>query len=494
MRLQAQVDRRDRRGGESDADRRPRQRGSPAAENRRDSGWHPASRGRRHHREILGQPARRTSDLRHRSLPDKKDRRGFLAEYFKGTRLEGEPALTRVEEQIQLRSNVPPAPGIPDTDYSVRWTGALTAPATGEYPITFTGDDGFRVFLDDKPILDHWLPGPATTLVANVTLEKNKTASLRVEFFHNAGEAVAQLNWNTPSRPPYAEAVAAARSADVAVVVVSTQRTEGEDTDRTTMDLPSDQANLIRAVAAANRRTIVGVNNGGPVAMKDWIDEVPAVLEAWFPGQEGGAAIAAVLFGDINPSGRLPDTIAAAREDYPDYGNFPGTDGTVKYAEDIYVGYRHFDKRGIAPLFPFGHGLSYTTFEFSNLKLTQSGDPIGTAILASVDVTNTGKRAGDEVVQLYIHDREPKVDKPLRELKGFSRMTLQPRETRTVTFTLTPRDFAYFDTPGRQWKAGASTYDIEVGASSRDIRQRAALKLDADFTEKVPRSKDFSTK
>ena len=425
--------------------------------------------------------------------PDKKDRRGFLAEYFKGTRLEGEPALTRVEEQIQLRSNVSPAPGIPDTDYSVRWTGALTAPATGEYTITFTGDDGFRVFLDDKPILDHWLPGSATTLVANVTLEKNKTASLRVEFFHNAGEAVAQLNWNTPSRPPYAEAVAAARSADVAVVVVSTQRTEGEDTDRTTMDLPSDQANLIRAVAAANRRTIVVLNNGGPVAMKDWIDEVPAVLEAWFPGQEGGAAIAAVLFGDINPSGRLPDTIAAAREDYPDYGNFRARtepSNTPRTSMSATV----ISTNAASPRFPFGHGLSYTTFEFSNLKLTQSGDPIGTAILASVDVTNTGKRAGDEVVQLYIHDREPKVDKPLRELKGFSRVTLQPRETRDRHLHAHSAGLRLLRHARPPMEGRASTYDIEVGASSRDIRQRAALKLDADFTEKVPRSKDFSTK
>ena len=434
------------------------------------------------------------------TVPGKKDARGFRAEYFKNTNLEGEPALVRTEKTIRLDTKESPAPGIPATGYSIRWTGTLTAPATGTYQIAFTGDDGFRVFLDDKPIIELWKPGSSNTLLAKADLEKGKAYALRVEFFQGSGNAVAKLNWQTPSKTPYAEAVAAAKKSDIAIVAASTMRNEGEGNDRPSMDLPLEQAALIRAVAAANPKTIVVLNNGTPVTMQDWINNVPAVLETWFPGQEGGTAAAAILFGDVNPSGRLPDTLGMKREDYPDFGNFPGAgdyakrESTVKYDEGIYVGYRHFDKKNIQPAFPFGHGLSYTTFDYQNLKLSQSGVPVGTSILASVDVTNTGKRAGDDVVQLYVHDPKPQVDKPVRELKGFERVSLEPGETKTVTFTLTPRDFAYFDVPGRQWKADAGTYDIEIGASSRDIRLKTGITLDAIYTEKVPLSQEHLQK
>jgi beta-glucosidase len=425
--------------------------------------------------------------------PGKSGAAGFMAEYFKGTDLDGEAVVTRVDKQVQLPPKKPATPGIPTENFSVRWTALLTAPATGDYTFFFNGGDGgFRIFLDDQQLFDRWEAGAKDPGKALVTLEKDKTYKLRVEYFHGSGASTAALDWITPTTTRYADAVAAAKNADVAVVAVSTQRMEGEGNDRLSMELPDDQSGLIRAVATANPKTIVLINSGAPVTMNDWIDQVPAVLAVWFPGQEGGAAIAAVLFGDINPSGRLPDTFATKREDYPDNGNFPGANGTVNYAEGIYVGYRHFDKKGITPLFPFGHGLSYTTFDFANLKLSQSGEPIGTAILVSLDVTNTGRREGEEVVQLYIRDQYPKIDKPIRELKGFTKVGLKPGETRTVTFTLTPRDFAYFDVPGKQWKADASTYDIEAGASSRDIRAKAAIKLDANFTEKVPLSKDLS--
>ncbi|MGH8048165.1 MAG: glycoside hydrolase family 3 C-terminal domain-containing protein [Chthoniobacterales bacterium] len=424
--------------------------------------------------------------------PGKKGTHGFLAQYFKDVDLGGKPALTRVEPAIQLNTRKPPAPGIPATDYSVRWTADLTAPDTGDYTFAFTGDDGFRVFLDDKQLIERWQAGGATTFTANAKLEKGKTYKLRVEFFQGGGDAIALLNWKVPSKVLYADAVEAAKKSSVAIVAVSTSRGEGEGNDRPSMDLPNDQAGLIRAVAAANKNTIVIINNGTPVKMSDWIAQVPAVLEAWFPGQQGGAAIAAILFGDVNPSGRLPDTLAAKREDYPDTGNFPGVNGKVNYAEGIYVGYRHFDKKNVEPLFPFGHGLSYTTFDYKNLKLSQSGTPAGSSILVSVDITNTGKREGEEVVQLYVHDPKPKVDRPVRELKGFEKVALKPGETKTVTFTLTPRDFAYFDVPGAQWKANAGSYDIEVGASSRDIRQKTSLTLDADFTEKVPLSREHA--
>jgi len=251
------------------------------------------------------------------------------------------------------------------------------------------------------------------------------------------------------------------------------------------MELPGGQTALIRAIAAVNKRTVVVLNNEAPVAMTDWLAGVPAVIEAWLPGQEGGTALAAILFGDVNTSGKLPDTLAANRNDYPDANNFPGANHEVNYAEGIYVGYRHFDKAGIQPLFPFGHGLSYTTFGYTHMKLSKADlNPDG-SITASVDISNTGKRAGSEVVQLYIHDLHPKIDRPIRELKGFSKVSLQPGETKTVSLTVRPQDLAYFDVSGHQWKADAGEYEVDLGASARDIRQKAKFWLTADFSDPI---------
>lgn len=419
------------------------------------------------------------------STPGTNRTPGFQAEYFTNERLQGSPALVRVDSKIDISERGSPAPGISPDHFSVRWTGDLAVTNSGNYSISFTGDDGFRVFLNEKPLLQHWTRGRATTLSADTTLEAGKTYQLKVEYFQRDGDSVAQLRWRLPSQPAYGDALEAAKSADVAIVCVSTKGTEGEGHDRAGYELPGDQAGLIRAVAAANKHTVVVLNNGTPVAMKDWIDRVPALLEAWFPGQEGGAAIAAVLFGDVNPSGKLPDTFGAARQDYPEATNFPGQHNEVNYAEGIYVGYRHFDKKGIQPVYPFGYGLSYTTFKYKNLKLSQSTLRPDGSVTVSADIVNTGKRDGEEVVQLYVRDTSPKTDKPVRELKGFSKVALKAGETKTVTFTLTPRALAYFDEAGRQWKADAGKYQVQVGASSRDLRLKASLELSQTYTDKT---------
>ena len=240
----------------------------------------------------------------------------------------------------------------------------------------------------------------------------------------------------------------------------------------------------------ANPRTVIVLNNGTPVTMKDWIDRVPGLLEAWLPGQEGGAALADIIFGDVNPSGRLPDTLAVKRDDYADAPNFPGKDATVNYAEGIYVGYRHFDQAGVEPLFPFGFGLSYTMFLYGNLRLSKSDFQPGETVEVSVDVTNTGARDGAEIVQLYLHDTQPKIDRPVRELKGFAKVVLRSGETKRVRLNVRARDLAYFDVAGRQWVADGGAYEVEVGASSRDLRQKAPLRLESLFSERV----DGSTK
>jgi beta-glucosidase len=418
------------------------------------------------------------------TLPDNNAVHGFRAEYFKNQNLAGPPALVRVDETINLNSPQPVAPNFPMTDFSARWTGKLTVPVSGHYTLTFTGDDGFRVFLGDKLLIDNWVQEAATPESGQVELEAGKAYELRVEYFQAAGDYSARMDWYPPNSRPYADAVAAAKKSDVAVVFVSTGGGEAEGHDRPSMDLPDNQAALIRAVAAVNKRTIVVLNNGTPVTMTDWLDRVPAVIESWFPGQEGGTALAAILFGDVNPSGKLPDTFGARREDYPDFGNYPGQHDEVRYAEGIYVGYRHFDKNDIKPLFPFGYGLSYTTFRYSNLKLSGATLSPDGSITASVDISNTGNRAGEEVAELYLHDLHPEIDKPVCELKGFGKVALVPGETKAVEFTVTPRDLAYFDVPGGQWKADPGEYEIEVGASSRDIRQKITVQLTGTFTSK----------
>ncbi len=421
--------------------------------------------------------------------PDDVSRHGFQTEYFKNRNLQGPPALVRVEGTIDLQNPRLPMPGFPANDFSVRWTGKLVAPVDGRYVLTFTGDDGFRIYLDGKLLMDRWAEQAATTVSSPADLQAGKTYDLRVEYFQAGGDYTARLDWQLPQKTPYAEAVAIAKKSDAAIVCVSTRREEGEGNDRPSMDLPGDQAALIRAVAAVNQNTIVVLNNGTPVTMNDWLPDVPAVVEAWLPGQEGGTALAAILFGDVNPSGKLPDTLAAQRNDYSDTGNFPGHDHQVNYAEGIYVGYRHFDQAGIQPPFPFGHGLSYTTFGYDHLQLSQPALAPDGSITASVDITNTGKRAGAEVVELYLRALHPKIDRPVRELKGFTKVALQPGETKTVQFNIQPRDLAYFDVSGHQWKADAGDYEVEVGASSRDLRQKSALQLNADFTDKVVANK-----
>jgi len=267
------------------------------------------------------------------------------------------------------------------------------------------------------------------------------------------------------------QAVALARKSDVAVVVVgySPQR-EGEGFDRKSMDLPAGQDELIEAMAGANRNTIVVIAAGAPVTMARWIGRVPAVMYAWYGGQEAGHAIGDVLFGAVNPAGKLPVTFPKALQDSPAYGHYPGENLHVEYAESIYVGYRGFDKYDVEPLFAFGHGLSYTTFDYSQIELSVGKIAVGMALSVSVSVRNNGLRAGAEVVQLYLQPPPSRVRRPVKELKGFSRVMLQPGEAKTVSFTLDKDAMSFYDSAVHDWVAEPGRFRVLVGASSRDIR------------------------
>jgi len=418
---------------------------------------------------------------------------GLRGEYFKGRSLEGEPVLTRTDANIDFRWNgKAPAEGLGTTDYSVRWKGKLTPTKSGEYRLGLASDDGSRMWLDGKQIITSWEDHGLESRFVKLPLEAGRAYDLKIEFYQNTGDAGVTLGWREPGAsaendPQIREAVAAAKQSDVAVVMVGLSAFhESEGLDRVNLKLPELQAELIQAVAAANPRTVVVLTNGTPLLMDSWIKQVPAVLEAWYLGGEGGNSVSDVLCGDVNPSGRLPDTLAARREDYPDYGNYPGSGGQVQYAEGIFVGYRHFDQAGIAPLFPFGHGLSYTTFAYSDLRVSpRTMSPQG-LVTISLRVRNTGRRAGEEVVQLYLHDPNPRLPKAPRELKRFARVSLRPGETKPVSFTLDAAALAYCDVPGKQWRADAGAYEVEIGASSRDLRLRGSFTLGADWTQPVP--------
>jgi beta-glucosidase len=274
-----------------------------------------------------------------------------------------------------------------------------------------------------------------------------------------------------------AAAAALAAKSDIAIVVVGTDKNYlGEALDVPNLYLPGAQDKLIQAVEAANKNTVVVLNNGMPLLMDKWLQQTPGLVEAWYSGQEQGNAIAAILFGDVCPSGKLAATFGAKREDYSDWPNYPATDGHVNYAEGIYTGYRHFDKKSIEPLFPFGFGLSYTSFRYGRV-LAPRKLKAGAIGIVSVRVKNTGNVAGDEVVELYVHDQHPAIDKPIRELKGFRRISLLPGEDKVVTIPVDDSSFSYWDVGHHCWHYDPGDYEIDVGASSRDIRSTANIQV-----------------
>ncbi|HEY7124139.1 MAG TPA: glycoside hydrolase family 3 C-terminal domain-containing protein [Ktedonobacterales bacterium] len=338
-------------------------------------------------------------------------------------------------------------------------------------------------------LIDNWthqIPGRdyfgrgSTEVQASIHLEAGRAYLLSLDFAKNAQIPVAAVRLGCLPPVPADSIERAARLAaasDVAIVCAGFGGDwQSEGFDRSDMELPGQQNALIEQVAAANPRTIVVLNTGSPISMP-WLKQVAAVLEAWYPGQECGHAIADVLFGDVVPSGKLPQTFPARLEDTPAYLNFPGENGKVYYGEGLYVGYRHFDKKRIAPLFPFGFGLSYTTFSYSPLWLSAQQITANETLQVAVDVTNTGLRAGKEIVQLYVRDTQSRLERPEKELKAFAKVQLEPGERKTVTLTIGCEALAYYDDLARAWVAEAGTFEVLVGASSQDIRATAIFVL-----------------
>lgn len=384
---------------------------------------------------------------------------GLKGEYWTNMTFQGEPKIVRTDASIDFNwDDAPPASDFPKEGYSIRWTGSIVAPESGDYEISITSDDGMRLIVDSKTIVEDWGEHAAKTTTGTITLRKGEKASIRVEYYQNGGQASARLGWKRAgASDSLTEHVREAASAADATIVFAGIR-EGEGQDRAYLKLPGNQEDVIKAAAAAGKPVIVVLVAGAPVTMEGWIDKVPAILDAWYPGQEGADAIANVLFGDVNPSGKLPMTFPRTVGQCPIYYNL----------EPSGRGYDYVDSTG-APLFPFGHGLSYTTFAYSNLKVSGSYP-----FTVSVDVENTGKRAGTEVVQLYTHQQVASVIQPLKELEGFRTVALQPGEKKTVAFPLGFDQMSMWDVNMRR-VVEAGKFDVMVGSSAEDIRQRTVI-------------------
>jgi beta-glucosidase len=397
-------------------------------------------------------------------------------QYFSNRDLAGDPVHTDITNKLEIVWLGKTVPNIDLANFSARLTGELSVPESGTYELSLSSVGKSRLFIDGDLIADidkeNTSFGEEGSERVEIPLETGQTHQLRIDYVSQPGSFFQSLRIGCRQKIPddsIQQAAALAAKCDVAIVFAGlTDEWESEGFDRPDMGLPGDQAKLIEQVAAANPNTIVVLNVGSPLHM-NWLDKIAAVVQAWYLGQESGNAIADVLFGDVNPSGKLPTTFPKRLQDNPAYLNYPGENGQVLYGEGLFIGYRYYDKKDVTPLFPFGYGLSYTTFAYHNLKLSKPKYAAGDTIQFSVDVENTGSRAGKEIVQVYVHDVQSRLMRPEKELKAFAKVALEPGETKTVIFTLDEEALSYYDPASKRWVVEAGEFQVLVGSSSRDI-------------------------
>jgi beta-glucosidase len=420
--------------------------------------------------------------------PEEMGGYGFRGEYFLNTDLSGSAQLVRLDSRIDFwwfTNDVDK--DFSSRKFSARWNGKLAVPDSARYIFELTHTGTCVLFVDGKKVLESVRPKNADGFNAvenqvDIELEGGRSYDIWVEYFKPETEASAVLRLRfgycrnqATSDQRMERALELAKQSDLAIIFAGVpEGKETEGADRRDLELPGRQNELIRKIAEANPRTVVVLYAGSPVAMP-WVDEVSTILEAFYPGQEGGHAIVKILTGEINPSGKLPVTFPVRLEDTPAFINYPGA-REVFYGEGIFVGYRYYDRKDIQPLFPFGAGLSYTVFEYGPVQF-QPRVKAGEDLPVSITIKNTGHRAGKEVVQLYVRDMESSLPRPVKELKGFAKVELEPGETKTVNFMLNPRAFAYYDPYRHQWMAEPGEFEILIGSSSRDVRARGTVSL-----------------
>ena len=421
--------------------------------------------------------------------------RGNLkVEYFDSQALAGEPVHTGSMEDAQAFWVGHVAEGKVDPlHFSARVSGTYTPAESGEHRVGVYAAGFAKVYVDGKLIADAWtnwtkgrtfFEEGCDEVVGTVTLEAGRAHDIVIEFatkdFATLGLAAFAAGIGLPlGDAAIAEAVEAARNAEAAIVFIGRNgEWDTEGSDLPGIVLPGRQNELVEAVAAANPRTVVVLQTGGPVEMP-WADKAAAILQAWYPGQEAGNAIADVLTGAAEPGGRLPQTFPMRWADNPAHSQdrevYPGLDGKVRYEEGIFVGYRHYDRLGMTPLYPFGYGLGYTHFELSDLSVDDSRFEADGAVTVTLNVTNIGARAGSTVVQLYVSDEKSTEPRPAKELKAFAKLRLEAGETRSVTLALDARAFAWYRETARHWLVEAGAFTLRLGQSSADLPLSAEL-------------------
>lgn len=426
------------------------------------------------------------------TLSNAAGKNGLDITIFNGTTFSGDPVYKETTSRVQHGWFDRSVPNADQENFSLIMEGFFTPQESGIHTLALNGVGWCKLFLDGNVLIDHTSDSHmGQQLTKEIKLEGGKSYPIKVEYYWKGNPRWRSVGIGHEAPQPkdlMGEAVKLARKSDIVVLVASLNgEWETEGADRIDMKLPGAQNELIERVVKANKNTIVVLNVGSAVEMP-WIDKVPAVLQLWYNSQEQGNALADILFGDENPSGKLPTTFPVRLEDNPAYINYPGENGKVRYGEGIFVGYRYYDKKKVVPLFPFGHGLSYTSFKYSGLRVSSKSITPNETIKVKVDVTNTGKVAGKEIVQLYVRDVKATFARPEKELKAFEKVELKPKQTKTVTFTLDREAFWYFDTVKNAWSVEAGEFELLVGASSQDIRLAGIIAVNPE-----PRSSRFHT-
>ncbi|HEX3354756.1 MAG TPA: glycoside hydrolase family 3 C-terminal domain-containing protein [Terriglobales bacterium] len=397
---------------------------------------------------------------------------GLRAEFFDNSSLAGKPGIERIDKKASYDPGA--TAGMSANDGSIRWTGYYTPASAGDYMFFVQGpgeNGGYRLYVDKKLVIDDWTQ--AYAFLSQVKLPLTYGAhQVELNYFVRRGWGKSKLNFGIARTEDLVSAQAKDIAAHADAVVVAAgfdPSIEGESADRMFV-LPPGQDQLINQIAAVNKNTVVVMTSGGGVDMTAWVDHVPALFQAWFPGEEGGTALAQLLFGDYNPSGKLPVTFERRWEDNPAHDTYYPKNGDrkVAYTEGVFIGYRGFEKSGVKALFPFGYGLSYTTFAYKNLAVTPSSAS-GQPVELRFEVTNSGTRAGAEVAEVFVGDHHSRIPRPIKELKGFAKVTLQPGETRQVNVRLDRRAFAYYDVSRHDWAVDPGDFDLFVGPSSAQI-------------------------
>lgn len=403
--------------------------------------------------------------------------KGFRGEYFKNKGLKGKADVVRVDPAVDFDWQYgAPMDGFPTDTFSVRWSGCYTAKADETLKIYIGGDDGYRLKVNGKTVAGDWGNHAYSFRELALKVKAGVRNDIVVEYFDNISSANIKVSLKRLNEKKLFDGV---RKADNVVYCAGFNSSiEGEGFDRP-FELPQFQQEMITRIAAENANMVVVVNAGGGIAFKPWIDKVKGVLMAWYPGQEGGQAIAEILRGKLSPSGKLPISIEERLEDNPCYENYhenmPGRElRSVEYREGVFMGYRGYDRTGVKPLFPFGFGLSYSTFEYSGLTLEKTA---GGDVKVAFSVKNTGKMEAKETAQVYVSDPVSTVKRPLKELKNFEKISLKPGETKRVELTLGKDAFAYYDVMRQQFVVEPGTFTVSVGGSSADLPLKQDIEL-----------------